>query len=169
MCDTGMSESERAYERALSCLERRDMTEYELTRKLAEAGFSTEAAGAALDRLREAGLVNDIDYAARYLETLLAKGRGRLRITAEMRRKGLPEELVRNAVDDGYTAEVERRTAAEAAKRFFAEMPKETESRKAAAKVNRRLVSLGFSYDVIGSVMRDIRVESKDEDEGVLN
>ena len=158
-----MNEAERAYERALTFLEKRDRTEREVSDKLSGAGFSEEAVESALERLRDAGLVNDADYAARYLDALVLKGRGRLRISAEMRRKGLPEELVRNTLDDRFSAEDERETAAEAARRMTAGLPEDTDPRKSAAKVSRRLVSLGFSYDVIGYAMRRLRVE---EDEG---
>jgi len=157
-----MNEAERAYERALTFLEKRDRTEREVFDKLSGAGFSEEAAGAALKKLRDAGLVNDDDYAARYLDVLVLKGRGRLRISAEMRRKGLPEELVRNTMEDRFSAEDERGMAAEAARRMMDGIPEGTDPRKAAAKVNRRLVSLGFPYEVIGDAMRKLRTEEED-------
>ena len=158
-----MGEADRAYERALSFLEKRDRTEREVFQKLSGAGFSEEAAAAALQRLSGAGLVNDESYAERYLEALIAKGRGRLRIAAEMRRKGLKEELVRNTLEDGFPPETERTMAAEAAKRAMAEAPEGTDPRKAAAKVSRRLVSLGFSYEVIGDAMGKLREEDGGE------
>ena len=154
-----MEEADRAYERALYFLEKRDRTEKEVLDKLSGAGYSEEAAGAALERLRDAGLVNDADYAARYLEALTAKGRGRLRIAAEMRRKGLPDGLVRNTLEDGLSTERELEMAVEAARRITAGLPEEEDKRKASAKLNRRLVSQGFSYETIGRAMREIRIE----------
>ena len=160
-----MAEADRAYERALTFLERRERTEREVLEKLRGYGFTEEAMASALDRLREAGLVDDAGYAWRYLEALIAKGRGRLRIAAEMRRKGLPEDLIRNTIEDGYTAEDERAIATEAARRCLAEMPDEQGAApgKAAAKVNRRLVSKGFSYEVIGSAIRRVKAEQEEE------
>jgi len=157
-----MNEAERAYDRALTFLEKRDRTEREVFDKLSGAGFSEEAAETAVGKLREAGLVDDADYAARYLDVLVLKGRGRLRISAEMRRKGLPEELVRNTLEDRLTAEDEHAMAAEAAKRMMDGIPVGEDPRKAAAKVNRRLVSLGFTYDVIGDAMRKLRTEEEE-------
>ena len=152
-----MSELDKAYERALTFLEKRDRTEKEVYDRLVKAGFSGGTALAAVDRLRGAGLVDDETYAARYLQALAAKGRGRLRIAEEMRRKGLPDGLVRNAVEDGLSPEDERERAAAAARRAWEAVPEGTDGRKAFARVNRRLVTLGFSYDVIGRVMNDIR------------
>jgi len=158
-----MNEAERAYERALTFLEKRDRTEREVFLKLSAAGFSEDAAEKGIEKLRDAGLVNDADYAERYLEVLVLKGRGRLRISAEMRRKGLPEELVRNTLEDRLSAEDELVMAAEAAKHMMSGLTEDTDPRKAAAKVNRRLVSLGFSYGVIGEAMRRLRIEEEEE------
>ena len=158
-----MNEAERAYERALTFLEKRDRTEREVFLKLSAAGFSEEAAETVIEKLRDAGLVNDLDYAERYLEVLVLKGRGRLRISAEMRRKGLPEELVRNTLEDRLSTEDELVMAAEAAKRMMSGLTEDTDPRKAAAKVNRKLVSLGFSYGVIGEAMRRLRIEEEEE------
>ena len=154
---------EKAYERALLFLERRDRTEKEVTDKLAGLGFSEEIVSETVERLRDIGLVNDEDYAVRYLEALTAKGRGRLRIVSEMRRKGLPEELVRNTLEDGVSAEDERARALAAARKALASVSAETEPGKAASKVNRRLVSLGYTYSVIGEVMDELRRERAEE------
>jgi len=162
-----MDEAERAYERALSFLEKRDRTEREVSEKLSGTGFSEGAVTAAIGRLRDNGFVNDKDYAARYLELLLAKGRGRLRIASDMRRKGLPDELVRNTLEDGLAAEDEYAMAAAAARRFWAESREGKDTKGAAAKVSRRLASLGFTWEVIGSAMRELRVDTENEEEEV--
>ena len=152
-----MGEADKAYERALTFLEKRDRTEREIADRLARDGFSEDAAMQTLGRLREAGLVDDADYAARYAEALTAKGRGRLRIAEEMRRKGLPGELVRNTLEDLNTAEDERGRALAEARKAFALVPEGTEPRKAMAKVSRRLAALGFSYDVIGEAVNRLK------------
>ena len=159
-----MGEKDRAYERALGFLEKRDRTEWEIKDRLLRSGFSEEAALATLERLRGAGLVDDADYAARYMEALAGKGRGRLRIAAEMRQKGLPEELVRNTLEDGRLADGEYARAKDAARRAFTGIPEGAgaDARKAMAKVNRKLVSLGFTYDIIGEVISDLMKGSVD-------
>ena len=161
-----MGEADKAYERALAFLEKRDRTEREVYDKLAGAGFSSEAVSQVLGRLRDAGFVDDAGYAARYMEALAAKGRGRLRIAAEMRRKGLPDELVRNTLEDGALEDGERARALDAARRAFGQVPEGTDARKAAAKVGRRLATLGFSYAVIGDVMGELAREAREPEEG---
>ena len=167
ICESDMGEADRAYDRALTFLEKRDRTEREVFVRLTEAGFSERTVTDTLEQLRDAGLVNDADYAVRYLEALVAKGRGRLRIKAEMRRKGLPEELVRETLEDGLSAEEERAMAKEAARRFWAELPEGINARKAEGKVSGRLVSRGFTYEDIGIALRGLRIENEDEDDEV--
>jgi len=158
-----MGEADRAYEKALSFLERRDRTEREVFGKLSGAGFSDEAVTGTIDRLRENGLVNDADYAERYLNALIAKGRGRLRIAQDMRGKGLEQDLVRNTIEDGLTAEDELKMAEDAARRCLKGLSEEKDIRKKTAKVSRRLASLGFTWDVIGSAIHTVGIEEEDD------
>ena len=161
-----MGEADKAYDRALGFLEKRDRTEREIVDKLTGLGFSEDTVSNVITRLRDAGLVNDADYAKRYMEALASKGRGRLRIAAEMRRKGLPEELVRNTIEDGDLKEDERARAEDAARRAMASAPDGMDPRKAAAKASRRLVTLGFSYDVIGEVMSGLGKAREEGEDG---
>ncbi len=159
-----MDEAERAYEKALTFLEKRDRTEREVADRLTRAGFSPEIIRDTTLRLIEAGYVNDADYAERYLEALTAKGRGRLRAYAEMRRKGLPEDLVRYTIEDGVSAADERKRALETARNAMTGIPDGADKNKVLAKINRKLVSLGYSYDIIGEVMSALRTGSIDDE-----
>ena len=161
-----MGEADKAYERALRFLEKRDRTEKEVTDKLTDAGFSETAVTKTVNRLREDGYVNDEAYAVRYLDALENKGRGRIRIASEMRRKGLGEDLVRNTLEDNVSSADEKERAREAAKRAFGQIADKTDMRKVKAKVNRRLVTLGYSYNVIGEVINQLgNEESYDYDD----
>ena len=160
-----MGEADRAYGCALNYLEKRDRTEKEISDKLTGIGFSESVVLQTLDRLKEAGLVNDQDYAVRYMEVLAGKGRGRLRIMSEMRRKGLDEELVKNTLEDEELASDELARAREQAKKTWDAISDKSDIRKALAKVNRKLVMLGYSYDIIGEVVSGLRnATGEDED-----
>ena len=160
-----MGEADRAYGFALNYLEKRDRTEKEVIDKLTKIGFSESLILQTLSRLKEAGLVNDQDYAIRYMESLARKGRGRLRIMSEMRRKGLGEELVKNTLEDEALASDEHERAKREAKKAWDAISDKTDVRKALAKVNRKLVMLGYSYDVIGEVISGLRnIADEDED-----
>jgi len=160
-----MGEAERAYEKALAFLEKRDRTKREVADRLAKAGYSGETIERTIERLREAGFVDDADYAARYLDVLVAKGGGSLRIREEMRRKGLPDGLVRDTIEAGIGDE--RARALAAAQKALASVPEGTDPQKAIARVSRKLISLGFSYSVIGELMPAVRSGLRDEEREV--
>jgi len=160
-----MGESDRAYEQALKYLERQERTELEVYNKLTGAGFPEESVTQALERLRDAGYVNDQSYAARYMEALAKKGRGRLRIIEEMRRKGLDSDMIRNTLEDEALAADETERAKDAARKALDTIPEGTDSLKAMAKVNRRLRTLGYEYGTIGEAMNALR--SRDDNEEI--
>jgi regulatory protein len=163
------SETERAFEKALTFLERSARTEAEIRERLRRTGFAEDVAEQTLDRLRDAGLVDDADYAERYLEVLTAKGRGSRRISDEMRRKGLPDDVVKARIDEDVSRESETAAAFAIAERLFEKLGgpaaavAETEDgkreimQKILQKVDRKLVSLGYPYSVVGEVMTKLR------------
>jgi regulatory protein len=169
-------DKDRAYEKALTFLERKSRTEAEIRERLGRAGFAEDVTEQTLDRLRDAGLVDDDDYAERYLEVLTAKGRGSRRIAEEMRRKGLPDDVVKARIEEDVSRESETAAAFEIAERLFEKLggpeaaaaeaeagrdygqkPGMTELQKIWQKVDRKLVSLGYPYGVVGEVMTKLR------------
>ena len=159
-------ESERAYEKALTFLERKSRTEAEVHERLDRSGFAEDVITETLDRLRNVGLVDDEDYAERYLEALRAKGRGQRRVADEMRRKGLPDDIVRVCIEENINRVDEIKSATEIAEKLFEQLGgHDTEAdeweamQKKLQKINRKLVSLGYPYGVIGEVMTKLRNE----------
>jgi len=93
--NTDHSTPDRAYQYALRLLTARDYTEARLREKLGVREFSESDIEAALVRMVSEGWVNDLRFAERFAESALASGRyygSRLR--QEMRRRGLPPEVV---------------------------------------------------------------------------
>ena len=89
------STPERAYLCALRLLNARDYTESRLREKLRSRGIEEADLDTALGRLVSEGWVNDLRFAERFAEAALDSGRyygPRLRM--EMRRRGLPSEMV---------------------------------------------------------------------------
>jgi regulatory protein len=159
MTESRVPNRERVFEKALTFLERQDRTEAEIRERLERAEFDSDAIEDAIAKLIALGYVNDADYAERYLAALIAKGRGRLRIREEMRRKGLPNALVENTIEDGYGRDAELANAMAVAEKTITEIPCEkweNEPMKAQQKISRRLLGRGFSYEIVGEAMRRI-------------
>jgi len=89
------SSPERAYLYALRLLTARDYTVARLQEKLRGRGFADPDVETALGRMVTEGWVDDRRFAERFAEGALASGRYYgPRLRQEMRRRGLPPELV---------------------------------------------------------------------------
>ena len=92
------AELKKAKERAFSMLSGREYTSSQLRDRLARH-VDPEAAGQAVERMEELGLVDDDGYAERYARELSErKHYGLLRIRQELRQKGLSAEQIEWAV-----------------------------------------------------------------------
>src|SRR3954454_1475307 len=84
---------------ALRMLERQPRTRAELARGMARRGVPADVAAAVLDRFTEVGLVDDEAFASAWVESRHAgRGLGRRALTAELRRRGVDEQVVRDTV-----------------------------------------------------------------------
>ena len=93
------SDAERAHESALRMLTARAHGEQELLRKLRQK-YDARAAQSAVDRCKEAGLIDDSAYAADLAESLSArKGWSPDRIRTELICRGVAKEIAGNAAE----------------------------------------------------------------------
>lgn len=79
---------------ALRALARRDHTCLELQNKLQKRGYASALIEESLSRLAEQGLVNDARFAENFIRVRVTKAYGPVRIAAELREKGISEELI---------------------------------------------------------------------------
>ncbi|HZO96574.1 MAG TPA: RecX family transcriptional regulator [Gaiellaceae bacterium] len=131
--------SRSALEVAVEALARRDRSAAELAAYLARRGARPEDAAAALDRLAEAGYLDDARFAASRAEALARRGYGDEAIRADLERRSLDRELVEEALA-GLEPEAERALAL--AGRLGA-----------GAATARRLTAKGFSPDAVASAL----------------
>ena len=86
---------------AVALLARRDLPSGELRERLTERGFAPAATAAALAALAAEGALNDERYAHNYVATQAGRGRGPIRIGADLRTRGLAAELIEAALGGG--------------------------------------------------------------------
>jgi len=129
---------------AVALLARRDLPSGELRERLSERGFAPAATAAALAALAAEGALNDERYIYNYVAYHAARGRGPIRIGADLRARGLPQELIEAALGSGP----DWRAAAAAARvrRFGKAVPA---SWREKARQARFLQYRGFSADHI--------------------
>ncbi|MDR3214162.1 MAG: recombination regulator RecX [Azoarcus sp.] len=136
-------------ERALRHLARRDYSRAELARKLAPYGASEEI-GAVLDRMHELALQSDARMAASWVRSH-AERFGRTRLQNELSRRGVPPDLIEDALaSDGLASEAERACAVWRAK--FHAVPADA---REWARQARFLYARGFAAEVVRAVLRE--------------
>lgn len=135
---------------ALRLLVTREHSCLELTRKLSARGLAPAAIAGALDRLIDEGALDESRLAAHYVAERADKGFGPRRIRAELRDKGLADELIDRRLQpmNDTWPEVLARTHA---RRFGQSQPSD---RSDYAKRARFLEQRGFTPDSIRRLLR---------------
>ena len=93
--------ADKAMRAAIRALEQRPRSSAELRERLQRKGYEAEAIDQALERLQQLGLINDADFARRWIENrqlLRPRGPGALR--NELRHKGIASALIDEALAD---------------------------------------------------------------------
>lgn len=126
----------------------------ELADKLAKKDVPAELATRLLDRFEEVGLIDDGAFARSWVESRQpGKGLARRALAQELRRKGIDDEVAREALDE---IEPEQE---EAAARVLVRKKLRTLSRVDDATATRRLVGLlarkGYGSGMAFAVVRD--------------
>ena len=147
---------EAAYRTALRALERRPFARADLARRLQRKGHPAEAVAAALDRARALGLLDDAAYAASYVETRAARGRGPARLTRDLLAMGVERRLIdralaAHAAADQGGASVPLTLATRRAAQL-GDLPRAVKRRRLLAFLARR----GYSGGEVGALVRQV-------------
>ncbi|HEX9831951.1 MAG TPA: recombination regulator RecX [Mycobacterium sp.] len=105
------SREEQARALCLRLLTARARTRAELEGKLAKRGYPDDVSATVLDRLTHVGLVDDADFAEQWVRSRrLNAGKGKRALAAELRNKGVDNEVIDQALA-GIDAGAERQRA----------------------------------------------------------
>jgi regulatory protein len=92
---------EQAHSYCLRLLTARARTRAELAGKLAQRGYAEPVVVRVLDRLVEVGLVDDEDFAEQWVRSRHRyAGKGKRALAAELRRKGVDDEVITSSLAD---------------------------------------------------------------------
>jgi regulatory protein len=157
------SEDTAMYDRALNLLSFRARSSRELQRRLTEKGGSRERAGRVIQRLRDAGLVDDADFARQLTRSKLAGGASRRRVHQELFKRGVARDVADEAVtevvaDEGVTDADSIDRVARKKWRTLTSLDGPTRRRRLYAFLARR----GFNADDVSRVVRQLDGEVGD-------
>ncbi|MDB6087193.1 MAG: hypothetical protein JWN43_5074 [Gammaproteobacteria bacterium] len=84
---------------ALDALARRDHASEELRRKLLDKGYDSAVVGEVIERLSAEKLLDDRRYVEAFVVAHAGRGQGPIRVSGELLRMGLPDELVEGSIE----------------------------------------------------------------------
>ena len=145
--------TKRAKLRAMHLLEKMDRTRAELKKKLEQSGYPAKAVEEALEYVESFHYIDDVRYAARYIEFQKSK-KGKARLKMELLQKGISAEIVARALEEAE----EQMDTKETIRRMF--QSKRKGEGPLEEKEKQRLYGFfmrkGFSSSEILSVFREI-------------
>ncbi len=134
---------------AMDLLARREHSRIELSRKLRSRGAPDELIEPALDKLADEGLLSEARYLESFVRMRANAGYGPLRIREELVQRGVPREMVEQALrSSGYDWNVQLH---EVWLRKFGELPGDQRER---ARQGRFLSYRGYPLELIGRLLR---------------
>ena len=160
-----LSSEEQARALCLRLLTARAHTRAELTGQLTKRGYPDDVSAQVLDRLAAVGLVDDADFAEQWVRSRrLNAGKGKRALAAELRTKGVDNELITAALAD-IDAGAER----ERAEQLVDDKLRRERLADDDAKLARRLVGMlarrGYSqtmaFDVVKVALANERERRK--------
>jgi regulatory protein len=159
-------EREVTYQKTLHFLSYRLRSSAEVRQNLLKHGLSDALIEETVNRLQEAGLVNDEAFARAWVEnrnTFRPSGKPALRM--ELRRKGLSDEIVQSVLDTQVNEEA---LAFEAARKYARRLAGQDRP-EFRQKLGGFLARRGFSYAVIAPVVSEVWNENQTADAGSIS
>lgn len=144
---------EEATKRALLVISYRPRSEAEVRRKLADKEYPEPVIEAVLERLRQAGLLGDEQFARTWVDNRVAfRPRSRRVVAYELRQKGVPEQAIEQALTEMPEEEnLAYQTAVRYARRLVGS-DWDTYRRRMSAFLARK----GFTYDTVAPVVQKV-------------
>ena len=136
----------KALNDAVAMLARRPCSTGEITARLHARRYIPEVVGMVLRRLEKENLLNDEDFCAQWIRYRSDHRYGPSRIRRELRMKGIPEDMI-DAALDRMDPDEDRDHALALARKSWARMKPDEDSRKSRQKVIASLVRKGYDWE----------------------
>jgi regulatory protein len=147
-------ENSEALNKAFDLLSRRAHSTKELRDKLYKREYTKREIEKAVAECDRMGLLNDELFAADYASELAGQGKGAYVIKMKLRKKGLAEQHIEQALEKLGDCELEN--AEYALQRKMSSLINEPDINKRRQKAYRFLAYRGFSVDIINQLMDKI-------------
>ena len=141
---------------ALKVIERSCKTEKELRDKLKEKNYSDNAIELSIQFLKEYNYLNDNTYAKAFIKDH-SSSKGSSRIKYELLKKGISKDIIEENMLKCIDEDIERKAALSIGKKKYRSIIKgESDTYKISGKLYRFILSKGYNYDIVKSVVKEI-------------
>jgi regulatory protein len=151
---------ERAHQAAVNFISYRPRSTKEVTDRLLRKGFSAELIQVVVERLRELGLLNDLEFARMFIrDKLRGKPMGRALLRRKLHEKGISFQATERVVNEYVTDESEQEAATTIAARKLKMSGARFSKLEPAVRQKRiadYLLNRGFSAEVAYKTARSI-------------
>jgi len=145
---------EVAFQNALKVLSYRPRSIFEVQKKLKDNGFDETVVHSVLERLKQNGLLEDQSFAQTWVENrTVFHPRSRKLMALELRQKGVPDEVVQNALAAGATDD---ETLAYQSAIQYTRRLKGLEWTEFRKKLSAYLLRRGFSFETVSPLVRRV-------------
>lgn len=154
---------------ALTYLSRRQMTAFQLTKKLEQKGFASDEIAEVLNKLVDWKYLDDRSYAINYCKSKRDKY-SRARIKMELQKAGIDKQVIFSVLDELYFSDREYTNCLDLGQSFFmiekekwqnkyihkSKYPFEMHMKK---RIGDKLLQKGYTIDVVRNVLAEIMSE----------
>lgn len=155
---------EEAYQRALKLISRRPRSEGELRRYFDRREVSDLAQESVIRRLKKNELVDDLAFARAWIENRNAfRPRGAFALRMELKRKGVADKVIREALS-GFDDQEAARSAAQKGARKWKESSEREFKRRLGGYLRRRGFQFGLISDVVAEAWQEVERNSKESE-----
>lgn len=148
---------EKAAQKAAAYINIKPRTAFQVRKYLKDKDYEEDIIDEVMKQLEEYHYIDDMEYAEMYFRYGFEKGRGVLRIKRELSEKGVSSDVIEMAYDELDEVPDQTTIAMEIGESMLMGMDIDSmeydEKRKLQAKIGRRLVSRGFSSDIVYKVI----------------
>ena len=148
------SEYKSALNYAFDILARRLHSKVELSNKLKKKFWNCDSEDIIEECVR-LNLLDDEYFAKCYIDELKSRGKGRYQIISSLKQKGIAQDLIDELKEDIGNVDDEKERAEEAARKKMRLLSKQPVI-KQKEKLIRHLLSKGFSYETVFSVVDSV-------------
>ncbi len=147
----------KAKAKAFDIVARKAVTERELRTRLTDKGYDKMICDIVIESMIEYNYINDADYCESFLDYAKAKGWGIIKIRSELKRHGVEESVISNALAE-FEDSPEERIRDILSKRFA---DADLSDFKQKQKALRFFASRGFDFESIQSAISRFSAEKK--------